>query len=131
MREIKFRAWKEGQMYLSDNDDLYDLSRWLDAHSKRCSFHSDNKEDSILIQFTGLKDKNGKEIYDGDIVTVYHKRDEDNYEEGFYTTGKVVWSSGAFWINGGGYCILQHFHYNDADREIIGNIYENPELLKN
>lgn len=69
---------------------------------------------SIWMQFTGLHDKNGKEIYEGDIV----KRDLDG------DVGMVEIDSGVFTMSGD--CQLPLFQ---ETVEIIGNIYENPELL--
>lgn len=71
----------------------------------------------ILMQFTGLKDKNGKEIYEGDIVRCFDTAGEKVYdrEVDFYGFRDEIWS-------------------NETDGktkvEIIGNIYSNPELLK-
>ena len=76
-----------------------------------------------VMQYTGLKDKNGKEIYEGDIVRVFHRREDE--EESSVTVGVVEYSPAEFYINGNGHSITCHFHYNDEDREVIGNIYEN------
>lgn len=72
----------------------------------------------IWEQSTGLKDKNGKEIYEGDIV----KRVEDG---GFDIVGVVEWSEKAarFWVK-------RYYYPNGKKWEVIGNIHENPELLK-
>lgn len=86
----------------------------------------DNKEYSFL-QFLGVYDKNGKELCVGDIVSFQYK------DEGIFT-GKIyfddmylgfsVQDSKAF------YGSMQLSYYNSKDFEIIGNVYENPELLK-
>lgn len=77
----------------------------------------------ILMQYTGLKDKNGKEIYEGDIV-------RDNYCDYIDDTCKVEFSQGYFYplvdVEEGYNCIDKY----DPDRfEVIGNIHENPELI--
>jgi len=69
-------------------------------------------------QFTGLKDKNGTEIYEGDILH------QDNYSDWV-----VEWHNTGFYI----YNVCNpemHFVLVKSDREVIGNIYENPELIK-
>ena len=81
----------------------------------------DAPKNIILMQFTGLKDKNGKEIYEGDIFTFTNGPRK--------TVAKVVFEEAMFKMkdnNGWGAMILQR----EGDMEVIGNIYENPELLK-
>tara|TARA_Y100000310_G_scaffold198469_1_gene198502 strand:+ start:922 stop:1308 length:387 start_codon:yes stop_codon:yes gene_type:complete len=124
MREIKFRAWDKSdkKMYFEDfmalsldgdryvyNDEVWWTDYAIDTY--------DRLEDVILMQYTGLKDKNGVEIYEGDIVVhSFSGRiiDKVTFEYGmFYAANKDL-----YW-----YAI-----HNGC--EVIGNIWENPELLK-
>ena len=118
MREIKFRAWDK------ENEKMMKVS----------SLHLENKEISVkengtfhlfrmqdLMQYTGVKDKNGKEIYEGDIV-VLNNIENDNmcivrYENSRYRL--EGWS-------------LREDLSNVEDRflEVVGNIYENKNLLE-
>lgn len=101
MRNIKFRYWN-GQNFseIKLGDGWYDMP-----------------ENIVFQQFTGLLDKNGKEIYEGDLVMNNDHMWEITWKEGCVyienRTGKGTW-----WIGG------EHMHC-----EIIGNIYENKDLL--
>jgi hypothetical protein len=97
-REIKFRAWQDNKMIVSPINSNYGLAR----------FFGFLYEDAPLMQFTGLHDKNGKEIYEGDIV---------QYADEIRA---VEWR-GAAW----GYSNVMYPH----KIEVIGNIFENPDLL--
>jgi uncharacterized phage protein (TIGR01671 family) len=69
-RVIKFRAWFDGKMYLSP-DEIDHLGSWFDSHwpgSISKLRRENGKQVPVLQQFTGLLDKNGKEIYEGDVV---------------------------------------------------------------
>lgn len=129
MREFRFRAWKndvrvpdgafliypDGEITLLDPEErayCYDAGVWLE-------------------QYTGLKDKNGREIYVGDIIkTTYLVTDETmqfgrgviEFEQGVYRicnyfSDRCVWHSELL-------C-----RYQDQELEVVGNIHENPELL--
>ncbi len=127
MREIKFRVWDkvDKQMKIPV---LIDFE--MESVRVLCgSGYAVRKFDEIeFLQYTGLKDKNGKEIYYGDIVRRESLFSEDNLYEiykivvwnyGFYAIrrkdGSMLTMSDLFWV---------------SDIEVIGNIYENPELLE-
>jgi len=129
MREIKFRAWDKEQQYMAyqGTPDLETISSFF--------FHFG---EDILMQFTGLTDKNGKDIYEGDII----KWDDGSngaywrIAEIFYDNKEAMFSFKIIdCINchiQKGYAFGGNFFYRDGSQlEIIGNIYENPELLTN
>jgi len=124
MREIKFRAWDTWESYsgqrlvkemvhfeLGDMDEDYIIGAGTYLH-----------KNVIVMQFTGLRDKNGKEIYEGDILAFDMK--------GVHPA-QVVWRNGGFWVsvNDPGYEDRRIVPCPESC-EVIGNIYENPELLK-
>ena len=131
-REIKFRAWlkEDKKMENVKTMDFTDKTilclkknEFINAYLlRRVSF-----DDVELMQYTGLKDKNGKEIYEGDIVLI--KLDETS------TWHKTVvgFKKGAFiadLIDKEDYVYIFHHGFTDDDFEIIGNIYENKNLLE-
>ena len=137
MREIKFRAYikrdynKElvgkilevSSLHLKKNKVIIGYSISKSNYGNK----SFNYKDIELMQYTGLKDKNGKEIYEGDIVSFNLKSDNEGqpniigYIE-YQTTFsgyKIMSFKGSFALD-----------YNIKDIEVIGNIYEKSELLK-
>ena len=129
MREIKFRAWDKGlkrMIYLSEptveNDDFSGIVFKLRDYFVS-AFSSDRIEDLELMQYTGLRDKNGREVYEGDIVRFKDWWDEEMVGEVRYSEKDMAFTIvNDFWD---GFPIM----YAD-DLEVIGNIYENPELLE-
>lgn len=133
-REIKFRAYDkedERMTYFDDENYLYHcpVILRLEQVFKKDSNYDDYEDfeykdatDKVeLMQYTGLHDKNGKEIYEGDIVKIKY-RDEN--------IGKVIYEHNGFSIdvtnmnkNYGRVSFVNNF------MEVIGNIYDNPELL--
>jgi|SRR5690625_384655 len=132
MREIKFRAWFEMQERIVNHEHL-DIEY---AHDEGFGFAFDNSLYGItddgnvkgtlvykLMQYTGLKDMNGTEIYEGDIVKYPHI-------VGFDDIWKVEFSDGSFVIRETIVKISLRELAHKNNLEVIGNIYENPELLE-
>ena len=127
MREIKFRAWDKVNKWMWVVDSIcWRAGRILhirglaNYHGLKdapigCHANYANIDNILLMQFTGLKDKNGKEIYEGDIV----KRPKGTVHE-------VFWVGDRWGLKGGGCWLGAEAH----TYEIIGNIHENPELVK-
>ena len=131
MREIKFRAWdKKEKKWLSfDEGDPIGNDGSL-TESGYWTFIFDFDEDRVaLMQYTGLKDKNGKEIYEGDIVNWTSWKIGFKHIDGSEVklTPKVVqWVDGAWKLEEDSPWNLSIYD----NVEVIGNIYENGDLLK-
>lgn len=116
----KFRAWFGSEMY--DKPVVYDGELYLDWREfEDCNTYNG----AILMQSTGLKDKNGKEIFDGDIVKFTITNGFDYVVDEY---GAVTYKQGAFFIVKDFAEYLISYVYT-KEVEVIGNVYENQELL--
>lgn len=116
MREIKFRVWTNGKMTNVEHPESIEyyggrLTFW-DQQNHSCDL------DAIIMKWTGLKDKNNNPIYEGDIVQYENKADS------------VEWVSENDGYDYTGWCCNSVGYSQISEGEVIGNKYNNPELLK-
>lgn len=159
MREIKFRAWNKEEKCMIYSDEVYPKSEYkfefeifnnfkltlMKMINRENAYHKDGEEthieyfepvDAEIMQYTGIKDSNGNEIYEGDIVEFLDE--EVNYShcgveyDEFINIGKVIFSHDELmgWdITNRNMDLEEVWHYREYIK-VIGNIYENPELLE-
>lgn len=124
MREIKFRAWDKKNKKMLVDYDIDNPASWPTWNLNNVIEEYD-RIDWELMQFTGLKDKNGKEIYEGDIWNGREVKFGQFYTYLENGLGNSYWITGFYIDNDEG--ISEPV---ESGGEVIGNIYENPELIK-
>ena len=137
MREYKFRAWNK------NSKKMYKIGQ-ITLEKGIWNYEPDNREyigmsipyqpSSILMQYTGIKDKNGKEIYAGDIIEFSYDMFIGNFDT-FVAKGKIVFEEGAFYVE-----VFENerttedeayllYSINLDTIEVIGNVWEDSDLL--
>jgi len=128
VREIRFRAWDYTQNKIRIVTDLMSVcdGSWNVSYDGGENYTGD----IVLMQYTGLHDKKGKEIYEGDIIRECYTIFPDDME---VFISEVLFQNGSFQLSGEDYepfsgessmCSIK-----STDLEVIGNVWENPELL--
>lgn len=122
-REIKFRIWSEKHKAFFSNSYVHDIT--VSPCDGKVYWLGDNAtDDFILLQYTGLKNSDGTEIYEGDILEIRNLYESPK-------VAQVVYKDGMIALDDGDECSYLADSICHADVvEVIGNIYENPELLE-
>lgn len=124
----KFRAWDRTRNEMIDVDEIHFYNGKLDFIGDAITFMR-TVDEIELMQSTGLKDKNGVEIFEGDVVQF-----EDCYTESdflYINKGIIEWSQGSFTVTNRDSAEMEDLLDGEIlDVTIIGNIHENPELVE-
>lgn len=139
-REIKFRAWdteEQAMIYDSDGEAYfrflngkpiikYLITRWKEGGGEVYEIDEWQDIEAIVMQYTGLKDKNGKEIYEGDVLKLPAAALKDVFTYQFVEYRSQVASYVRRTQDKSGFSRLE---VRIEEAEIVGNIYQNPSLL--
>lgn len=138
MRTIKFRVWDKEDRVMIVSCSFYEMGISVALDGTPIWNEEPVEERLIVLQYTGLKDKNGKEIYEGDILVKYYKRGGKETSEVF-RKDYVRWGVYDIGCNGFEYTmdivgpyVKDENLYCDmiwGEVKVLGNIYENKELL--
>nr|DAR68562.1 MAG TPA: YopX protein [Caudoviricetes sp.] len=128
----KFRAWMKSLKWMCDVTNISFDSKFVDicqqGDTERYTEMSVEFDEVKLMQSTGLVDKNGKEIFEGDVVQFEDCSEASDFL--YINTGIIEWCQGGFHVTNRDSVLMEDLLDGDSlDVTIIGNIYENKELL--
>lgn len=138
MREIKFRAWDKCNEKMVESRNILNiymsrlnqepylivyLKKWMNENREIKESDKSYTNEFKLMQYTGLQDKNGERIFEGDVLLSVDEELGNMYAE-------VVFEKGAFLIKEPGYDAELFLGEELGDFEIVGNVFENKELLE-
>ncbi|MBP1312309.1 putative phage protein (TIGR01671 family) [Paenibacillus sp. 1182] len=134
--KIKFKWWnKEDKVMLGPElDDNFEINiaskgaLFLTDTSRQDEDGWDWEMDVVWLRFTGSTDKNGEDIYDGDVLKIPDLYETPENTEPTYNFAQVSYENGSFLI--GGDIAYDDWEYLERESEVIGNIHDNPELLQ-
>lgn len=149
-REIKFRAWHDRHMdqivtgymmqlpesngirsyagYRTTERPINVSESWPEDQNSNTGTHEFSVADAKIMQYTGFKDKNGKEIYEGDVVEYVQviSNPENKITRDIVTLERFP----VYWLEDEEFGYEGEFLVDPESTNVIGNIYENPELLR-
>lgn len=119
--------WVQGALVYDGRDKLYRIITEINYSTGTCltTNKAPRVDASTICQCTGLKDKNGTKIFEGDIIDFSHRSDSESYGVVKYDTYETEFAIVYDSIYEG---LGRHYHSRDV--EVIGNIYDNPEPMK-
>lgn len=125
----KFRAWHKELKMMFEVLAIDFFNKAVTVKFDKEHYRVYSFDDVILMQYTGLKDKNGVEIFEGDVVNAFdYDSDEGKVYKTTDLTGVITYHKNAFCIQSGKILIDLWVHAEEI--EIIGNIYQNSDLLE-
>ena len=125
---VRYRAWDNWRKKMSVVDRIYIDTKGVRLYDDFGEYWRDFRVVE-LMQSTGLKDKNGKEIFEGDVVQFEDCSEASDFL--YINTGIIEWCQGGFHVTNRDSVLMEDLLDGDSlDVTIIGNIYENPELLE-
>jgi uncharacterized phage protein (TIGR01671 family) len=140
MRQLKFRIWDKLQKQYTYSTDWAARHYWITLSGQVQNMQNGAGSPELVIQqWTGLQDKDGKEIYEGDLVKT-ENADRKNYDERFLSVNSEVYynkNTASFrtnWTNAPKTIYLVGelaLPYSGATNKVVGNIFQNPELTQN